>query len=151
MEPSNYLIRGELKYRTGQAFDPVAGGHRLVLNFCQEDYGSSYNKDITKKWAKVEQEFKLWRQTQLNFKTGKIKEARVQSDLVVLNILMPSLDLNVLASVLKDVVAVSEDYGGSSVHISASNLGLTEENKNQIEDLITKILRKKGIHTTIYT
>lgn len=150
MEPSNYLIRGELKYRTSEAFDPVAGGHRVVLNFCQEDFNNSYNKAITKKWAKVEQEFKLWRQTQLNFKIGKNKEVRVQSDLVVLNILMPNLDLDVLACILKDVVAVSEDYGGSSVHLSASNLGLTEENKEQIEDLITKILRRKGIHTTIY-
>ena len=155
MEVSNFRIRGELKYRTGEAHNPVAGGHKLIVNFCDMNgtWENSFNKDIGKKYAKVEQSFKLWRQTQNGFKLGELNEVRMQSDTVILNILAienGQLNLDALTRAFKLIAKVADDYGSSSVHIAANNILLSDENKAQVEGLITDNLLKKAIHVTIY-
>lgn len=155
MGPANFRVRGELKYKTGSAHSPLAGGHRIIMNFCDMagTWDNLFNKDMSKKHALVEQSFKLWKQTQKLYKMGATHEVRMQSDVIILNALALNegkLDPVAFESCLKSVAATSEDYGGSSMHMSAKNIGLSEDNKEAVEKLITECLLKKNINVTIY-
>lgn len=159
---SNFL-QGRLKYMTGDVTVPESGGHRIIIQINNDigGYGAGVSGAISKRWAKVREEYKRWYRSQLNFKGGEIQPVEVQSDTTVVNMIAqhgimsktssedPPIRYDQLEQCLEKV-AILAKQNGSSVHAPRIGAGLSGGSWSEIEKLIIKCLVNKGINVTIY-
>jgi hypothetical protein len=168
--------RGTLHYYEGDVNIPITGGHRLVINVCNDD-GSNFNMAISKKWPQAEIEYKNWQQSfkKNSFKLGEIQEILVEPNISVINIIIqhgissdkkgnPPIRYDALETCLIKVAKVAKSLKGS-VHMSRItgviigivddednliNAGIECTSWNKIERIIINTITSKDIDITIY-
>lgn len=161
MQPSEYIIPGTLKYVVGDATVPSVGGQRIIVQVNNDEgrYGAGLSGAISKRWPKVEQEYRRWHRSQHKFVLGEIQTIRVQSDTVVVNMIAQRgikktkkdcpLQYDALEKCLNQVGALAADEG-ASVHSGRFGAGLAGGDWDKVESLIVKYIIKRGISVTIY-
>jgi O-acetyl-ADP-ribose deacetylase (regulator of RNase III) len=163
MKPTDFRIPGHLRYATGNVTIPISAGHRMIIHICNDigSYGAGVSGAISKRWPKVESEYRSWHRGQKGFKLGEIQEVTVQSDTTVVNMIAqhdtcldedgnPPFRLEALDECL-DKVGELASYNGSSVHAPRIGCGLGGfDDWPKIEALLIKQLIKRGINVTIY-
>ena len=151
MQPSNYVLKGEFKRRNGSSSMPHAGGHRIIINLCN-DSGDVWEKTaatypVEKRWPKCGQEYRRWYLSQYHFKLGEVQEVNVQSDTCLANVIVfqadGSLDEEALTKAIDRIGEMAYDYN-SSVHIQQT------QPWDKIEGALIEKIIKRGKNVTVY-
>lgn len=148
---NKFMTPGKIKQVNATILAPENAGLRLILNACgqQGKFDSSLDNVLTKKWAKVKQDYKEWYATQHNFKLGWLNQTAVASDTWVVNMLVKDKDGNVneaaLNLAMKKLVELAK-YEHASLHVSS--LLLTE--LPDLLPLLTSQLAGNGVNVYCY-
>lgn len=157
-------IPGLLRYKKGDASMPIGGTFRYILqvNNNEGKYGAGFSGALSKRWPKVESEYKQWWRSQNGkLKLGEIQVIQVQLDTAVINMIAQDgirknskddtvhIKYDALETCLKKVAKEILDNGGS-VHTVRIGCGLAGGTWNEVELIIKEQLIKKGIDVTIY-
>lgn len=149
---NKFITPGKVKQVNATIIAPELAGLRLVLNACGQNgkFESKLATVLTKKWAKVREDYKGWYATQNNFKMGSIHSTAVASDTWVVNVLVEDKDGNVdqvaLQIAVKKVAALAKDEH-ASVHVS----NLLVVSMPTLQSLLVKHLVEEGINVFFYT
>ncbi len=148
MQPSKFITPGRFKTVTGEATVPIAAGHRIIINVCDDSgkWENEFSTKLSKRWKKAEQEYNRWYRSQYNFKLGELQEVGVQSDTLIVNALVRSnngLSLDAFERCVDKVGEIAYDYG-SSVHVSQY------DDWQDMENTVVEKIIKRGINVTVY-
>jgi hypothetical protein len=153
MIPSEFIQKGELRSKTGSATQPEAGGHRIVLNFCDAS-GNDWADDtpekiIGKRWDKVALEYRRWYRSQHYFRIGELKEVNVQSDTCIVNMLVKDengqINTEAVEKCIDKVGEMAVNYG-SSVHVQKG-----DNNWDKVASALIEKVIKRGKMVTVYS
>jgi hypothetical protein len=148
---NKFISPGKVKQVNATILAPELAGLRLVLNACGQNgkFESQLATVLTKKWAKVREDYKGWYASQHNFKMGAINTTAVSSDTWVVNLLVEDkegkVDPVVLETAVKKVADLAH-YEHASVHIS----NLLVNQLPTIQPLLTKYLVETGTNVFFY-
>lgn len=165
-QPSRIFNLGLLRIVEGDATLPRGGGHRMIIHCCNDEgkWGRGFVLALSKRWAKPEQEYRIWYRSQgegrNKFKLGEIQIVDIQSELAVVNMIgqhgcypdengTPPVRYDALKSCLEKVAKEAKDRS-SSIHCPRLGAGLAGGDWNKIEELIKETLINKGINVTVY-
>jgi len=164
VKPSNFVQKGLLRYKVGDATIPVSGGMRYILqvNNNEGKYGAGFSGVLSKKWPQVESEYrKWWREKFGKLQLGDVQFIQVQTDTTIVNMIAQDgiktsakskkvhLKYDALETCLNKAGARISDEGGS-VHMPRIGTGLAGGTWNKIEPIIDEQLLKRGINVTVY-
>jgi hypothetical protein len=147
-----FTIPGKVRQLNATIIAPENAGLRIVLNACAQSgkFDSPLEALLTKRWAKVREDYKGWHATQFNFKPGSLNNTAVASDTWVVNMLVKDKDGNLNSDALKLAVKKLAEQvkseRGSSVHVSTMLL----EDAPQLQDLLMSSLVEEGINVYYY-
>jgi hypothetical protein len=150
MQPSNYVIAGRFKTVDGDSSQPIAAGHRVIVNLCGTDgEWKASSESLGKRWDKVKLEYTRWYRSQHAFKTGEVREVNVQSDTCLANAMVFNddnvLDEDAVTKVADRLGSMAKEYG-SSVHINCTN----DDNWVTVETQLVEKIIKRGVNVTVY-
>lgn len=152
------IIPGKLKYTTGDATVPAAGGHRMIIHIVNNEgvWGGGFVLALGARWPRSEDEYRRWYVARRDFLLGNIKEVNLRSDTTIIHMMAqegvepdeegnPPIRYEALEECL-DKVAELALYNGSSIH--GPKFGGVDW--DDVEELIIECLIKKGVNVTIY-
>lgn len=130
---------------------PLNAGTRLIINFVSlgPKFDQKLDKAIEKVWRKVREDYFGWSGDFRTFKLGSIKDTLVNSDTLVVNLLVRDkegiVDATGLEQALKKLAEFAKVEKGS-VHISQ----LLIDEVPALKDLVKKYLSEIGINCYFY-
>jgi hypothetical protein len=156
-------MQGTLKYYTGDALQPVQGGMIMCPHIVNSlgKWGSGFVVNISRRWAKPEQEYKNWFRSQINWKLGEIQMVSTQSEFCIVNMLAQEgigldkdgnipLRYQALSSCMDKVAKAALDQN-AIICAPKFGSGLAGGNWSQIETMIIDKWVNKGLKVNIYT
>src|SRR5277367_6633522 len=120
---NKFTTQGKLRQINATILAPENAGLRLVLNAVGQHgkFESKLDSVLTKKWAKVREDYKGWYATQHNSKMGWLNQTAVSSDTWIVNMLIEDktgkVDQAALQLAIKKVAELAK-YEHASVHVS---------------------------------
>jgi len=142
---------GKLKEVVGSITTPELSSLRLILVPCSmnDKFDGELQKLLTKRWAKVREEYRSWYSVRQDFKLGSTATLAIKSDTWCVYVLCKSddglLDSSALQTGLKKVAELAK-YEKASVHISH----LTTAEMPEVKDLANQLFVQQGINTVFY-
>lgn len=124
---NKFKIAGKVKKCEGSLTVPENAGLRMVFSLVPDNgnYTSNTSVNLSKRWSKVKETYKLAYVNRFNFKLGNLLTTPVSSDIWVVQGIVfnkdNQLDLDALNAVVKKLVAAAA-YDQASVHVSQSTL-----------------------------
>jgi O-acetyl-ADP-ribose deacetylase (regulator of RNase III) len=162
-QPSNWIPQGLLRFATGDASKPIAGGFMYIVQVCNDEgkYGAGFSGALAKRWPAVESNYRQWWRNKFGkLELGDIQVIQVQSDTCVINMIgqhgvgedekgAAPIRYDALEQALsKAGIEVSNNKG--SIHMPRIGCGLAGGEWEKVEPLITEQLLKRGINVTVY-
>lgn len=148
---NKFLKLGRVKEVNATVLAPENAGLRMIVNVCAQDgkFDGKLDNLLTKRWAKVREDYKGWYAGQQNFKLGATNSTATASDIWVMSLLAKDKDgkLNetALATAVKKLGEVAK-YENASAHIS----NLLVEEMPTLKPLLTKYLVENGVNVYFY-
>lgn len=145
-------MAGKVKQIDTTILAPENAGLRFIINACAQSgkFESKLDTLLTKKWAKVREDYKGWHATQHNFKLGLVNTTAVSSDTWIVNMLVQDkenkVDAKALQAAIKKLSELSK-YENASVHVS--NLLISEI--PELKDLLIEYVVQNGTHVYFYS
>jgi hypothetical protein len=131
---------------------PINAGTRMVMNFVSlgpSKFDQKLDKMLERIWNKVRQDYFSWSGEIMNFKLGNIKDTLVNSDIMILSLLVRNkegiVDAVALEKALQKLAAFAK-YEKGSIHVSE----LLVEEVPALKELIKKYIAETGIHCYFY-
>jgi len=144
--------QGKVKFVKGSILMPQMAGLRFILNFASMAGSADgpLNDLFAKKWAKVRQDIKGWYGNKNGaYKLGAISQTAVQSDAVVVHLLVEDekgkVDKKGLELGLKELEKLAT-YEHASIHISTYLL----DKFPKLKEVVEKELVQKGLSVSYY-
>jgi O-acetyl-ADP-ribose deacetylase (regulator of RNase III) len=162
-QPSNWIPQGLLRFASGDAAKPIAGGFMYILQVCNDEgkYGAGFSGALAKRWPTVESSYRQWWRNRFGkLDLGDIQVVQVQSDTCVINMIgqhgvgkdekgNAPIRYDALEKALnKAGVEISTNKG--SAHMPRIGCGLAGGEWEKVEQLVTEQLLKRGINVTVY-
>jgi hypothetical protein len=148
---NKFVQSGRVKTVQSSVLNPVNSGLKLIVNLCSQTgkFEQELDKALTKKWARVREDYKTTYATQTNCKLGSLVDSSVSSDTWVMNMIVRNkedvLDEAGLTLAVKNLAKLAK-YEKASVHVSAKLF--TEVPK--FKELIDTLVVAEGIHLYVY-
>ena len=148
---TNFGLAGKERVVKGNVLLPVNSGLKMIVNVCGQDgkYDAPFDKELTKKWAKVRESVKLAFATNTNFKLGSVIECTLSSDLWMANLVVKDKDgvLNEkgLETAVKNLARLAKTEQ-ASLHIPATLF--VEVPK--LKELVQKEAVANGVNLYVY-
>jgi|ERR1019366_3267379 hypothetical protein len=142
---------GKSKVINGTLTIPNASGLRLICVLASEkgEFDSPVYKLLDKKWATIKTAAKGWRQENIHFKMGNLRDCAVNSDIWVVSLLCVkkdgTLDEKALATCFKKLSQMALSDKGT-VHFSST----VADEHPQFFDMAQTQLVEKGINVFYY-
>ena len=79
----------EILYINGDVREPIGEGNKLIIHCCNDigKMGAGVAMAISRKWTEVRRQYKQWHMGNKGFKLGNIQFVKVESDIVVCNMI----------------------------------------------------------------
>lgn len=150
-----------IKYVDGDATEPIGNGKQLIIHCCNDEgkWGKGFVLAITKKWPKVEGEYRKWYKVGKNFKLGHIQGVRVTENIAIVNMIgqrgvgikdgVPPVRYGAIRICLQKVADLAIKYK-ASIHAPKFGSDLAGGKWDEIEKIINEELCAKDINVTIY-
>src|SRR5271165_2421109 len=148
---NKFVQPGHVKIVKSSVLNPINSGLKLVVNLCSQTgkFEQELDKSLTKKWARVREDYKMTYATQTNCKLGSLVESSVSSDTWVMNMIVRNkqdeLDDAGLTLAVKNLAKLAK-YEKASVHVSAKLFTDVPKFKELVDTLVVA----EGVHLYIY-
>lgn len=139
--PSNYIIT-----------NPLGSGLRVIVNFVSQLVKFDDVLDLTlgRVWRKVKEDYFLWGYDLRSFKLGNIKDTLVNSDIIVVNLLVKDKNNIIDAVALESALVKLQKFvklEKASIHIS----NLLTKDVPALQDLVERHCVNNGINCYFYS
>lgn len=131
---------------------PINAGTRMIVNFVSlgpSKFDQKLDKMLERIWNKVRQDYFAWSGDIRGFKLGSIKDTLVNSDIMILSLLVRDKDGIVDAAALEKALqnlAAFAKYEKGSIHVSE----LLIEEVPALKELVKKYIAETGINCYFY-
>jgi len=160
----------QLQYLTGDATQPVGGGHKLIIHVCNDvgAWGRGFTTSLNYRWPVVEMAFRAWHlgSTDLErlkaFMTGSFKLGAVQfvdvNDAITIANMVAQHGLGranepIRYDALRECLGHVEEYcwdGKQTIHAPKFGAGLAGGDWDRIRKITEVALCERGIPVAIY-
>lgn len=152
-----------INYQTGDATNPKGLGPKVIVHCCNDigGWGRGFVLALSAKWSEPEAAYRTWYKEKGPdpFKLGQVQFVKVENDLWVANIIgqchikptngLPPVRYEALEMGLRKVAEFCLEHG-ASLHMPRIGCGLAGGDWDKMEDIINRVVVKKGVEVTVY-
>lgn len=151
MSVNPFVQAGRLREVQASVANPINSGLKFVVNFASQNgkFDKGLDKMLTKKWSRVNSDYKTVYAIQTNCKLGFLVESPVASDIWVLSLIVrdknDALDEKGLQTAMT-TLSKKALYEKASVHFDKQLFG----DMPTLADLVQKHLLDVGVNVYVY-
>lgn len=111
---SQFTQSGKERIVQASALQPVNSGLKFLVNVCSQNgqYDQPFDKELSKKWSKVREDYRMAYVSNTNFKLGCLIDSAVASDCWVINMVVKDkegkLDDKALVLAVKNIAKMAK-------------------------------------------
>lgn len=143
------FLLGRIKIVKGSAEIPLSADLRVILLFT--DFNGNIEDDLGKKlikrWQKVLVDFRIWWRGQLDFKMGKILPITLQTDTIVLCLLVLQDGILNIDALKTAMISAGKFVSSNKFNAHVNKI---DSNWEQIESMLNEYFVKAGVNVTVY-
>jgi len=151
----------EILYIKGDVTRPIGDDNKLIIHCCNDigKMGAGVAKALYMKWYEVRKQYQQWHNSKKGFELGNIQFVKVETDIVVCNMIgqhgikndskVPPIRYGAIAKCLEKVMSAAKK-NNASVHAPRFGSALAGGRWSKIEELIIEHLSSHDIQVTIY-
>src|SRR5271165_5870898 len=96
-EVNRFIQPGKERLVKASALTPVNSGLKLLVNVCAQNgnYDQPFDKELSKKWSKVKEDYRRAYVSNTNFKLGSLIDTAVSSEIWAISMVVKDKDNNV--------------------------------------------------------
>ena len=151
-KPQNrFITPGKERLIKASALNPVNSGLKLLINTVGQNgkYEHPFDKELTKKWAKAREDYKMAYVSNQNFKMGSIVESAVSSDCWIAQLVVrdkeDKLDEKGLETAVKNLARLAKAEQ-ASIHCSSKLF----EALPRLKELVLEEVVSQGTNLYVY-
>ncbi len=155
-------VPSKIEYVEGDATRPEGTGLRIITHICNDEgkWGKGFVLAISNRWKQPEQQYRQSFGTGTKPQLGDVQFVQVEPHIIVANIIgqhgvrrarsdKPPIRYEAVEKALSTVAEYASKHG-ASVHMPTIGCGLAGGSWQQIEQIISRTLRAKGLEITVY-